>query len=61
MNVIFVDWSAGAKTMPDYDLAHQHTFLVAEVTTKLIEYLKESKNIDYDTLTVAGFSLGGKN
>lgn len=61
INVVFVDWSAGAKTFPDYDRARQNTFLVAEVTTKLLDHLKEKFDVNYDQYTIVGFSLGGES
>lgn len=45
--------------MLDYELARQNTFKVAEVVSKLIKYLNKEYEVDYDKVTIVGFSLGG--
>lgn len=59
MNVVFVDWSKGGKTFPFYDVAKLNTLATADIVTKVLEFLTKERNVDYDKITVVGFSLGG--
>lgn len=57
--VIFVDWSKGSQHV-FYGVAQQNVFKVAETAAKFITFLHKELGIDYDNVTLIGFSLGGE-
>jgi pancreatic triacylglycerol lipase len=55
--LIFVDWSKGAKLL-SYMKARENVEIAAESTSKFIEKLHNEHQVNYDSITLIGFSLG---
>lgn len=56
-NVLFVDWSEGSRTI-SYLQARNRVSPVGIFLASFLDYLHESGYVDYNRLTVVGFSLG---
>jgi pancreatic triacylglycerol lipase len=57
VNVIVVDWSAGAGTL-NYISARNRVFEVGPLLAQQLDFLNENNELDFSRLTVAGHSLG---
>lgn len=55
--MFFVDWSLGAKTIV-YDHARRRVDEVARVLGDFINYLHENEQMNVESTTIVGFSLG---
>lgn len=58
MNLFFIDWGKGAKTI-DYAAAKGRVYDVAKVLGEFIMFLHEKHGIDFKKIACIGFSLGG--
>lgn len=56
-NVIFVDWSLGSSTI-NYIAARNRVNLVGPLIAQYIDFLHENGALDFNRLTLIGFSLG---
>ena len=56
-NLIFVDWSAGAKTLI-YLKARNEVENVGKVIAQQLDFMKEMIGLNFSSVTLIGFSLG---
>jgi hypothetical protein len=59
VNLFFVDWSKGARTLNYYD-ARMRVFGVGEILGKFIEFLDNDFDVHPESVKIIGFSLGGE-
>jgi pancreatic triacylglycerol lipase len=58
-NVLFIDWSEGSRTI-NYVQATQRVPSVGNFLASYLDFLHENNFIQFDRLSIIGFSLGGE-
>ncbi|CRK90501.1 CLUMA_CG004131, isoform A [Clunio marinus] len=56
-NILFIDWSEGSRTI-SYLQARNRVPLVGEFLASYLDFLHENNFIDYNRVSIVGFSLG---